>query len=168
MGYNTKFDGEFKFSRKLTHTEAGILRDFYDGNDIGCFEGKPNAYLQWVVSQDRDALVYDGEEKFYEYIPWIEYLCKNYFEPWGVKVNGRVKWQGEDAGDIGVIVATDSQIDVFKNTHTVPGNEGAGEDVVRDFLTEACTLLKRSAKVLPGYYLSVEIDRFLTKVSRGC
>ena len=39
--------------------------------------------------------LYDGVEKFYDYIVWLEYLIQ-VLESRGYKLNGDVRWGGED------------------------------------------------------------------------
>lgn len=73
---------------------------------------QPSLWLQWVPNEDGTAYSWDGGEKFYNYIEWLEYLTKNYFEPRGYHLNGRVKWQGEDLDDTGTITLTNNIIAV--------------------------------------------------------
>src|SRR5437588_5601505 len=35
---------------------------------------QPNLWCQWVPNDDGTAIVWDGSEKFYDYVPWLEYL----------------------------------------------------------------------------------------------
>lgn len=74
-------------------------------------EGKcqPGLWCQWMV-EGNDTLVWDQGEKFYEYTAWLQYLITHFFEPWGIKVNGEVEWQGEEKEDMGKIVVTDNEI----------------------------------------------------------
>lgn len=130
MGYTTNFEGEFKFDRQLTHQEAGVLRDLYDAErGESRTQGAPDAYLQWVVGDDRHALRYDGNEKFYEYIPWLKFLIETHFEPWGVKLSGTVLWQGEDVTDIGMIIVKDNAVRIVEKSHIDPETVPPGQVV---------------------------------------
>ena len=43
---------------------------------------------------------------------WLEYLIKNYFNVWDVKLNGTIKWQGESMDDRGKIIVENNNIKV--------------------------------------------------------
>ena len=73
---------------------------------------QPSLWLQWLPSEDGDCYMWDGAEKFYDYVDWLKYVIKNFFDPWGYKLNGQVAWSGEDRSDIGVITITDNLIDI--------------------------------------------------------
>lgn len=73
-------------------------------------EGQPGLWCQWTVSDDGTQLEWDGGEKFYNYIEWLQYLVTHFFSVWGVKLNGEIKWQGEDMDDRGKIIACDGII----------------------------------------------------------
>lgn len=109
MGYTTDFDGRFELSRALTVPESNELKKFADDRHEG--EGYPGYYCQWIPSEDGLGIQWDGNEKFYEYVEWIEYLIKHYFEKWGVKVNGVVRYQGEEIGDVGRIEIKDNVVE---------------------------------------------------------
>ena len=109
MGYTTKFDGEFKFSRGLSGREAFQLYSFSTirHEEKGC----PSIWCDWVPNREGTALVWnDDTEKFYKYVEWLQYLIDNYFTNWGIKLNGEMIYQGELAGDCGVIVVEDNII----------------------------------------------------------
>jgi hypothetical protein len=72
--------------------------------------GQPSLWCQWVPRDDGKAIVWDGGEKFYEYVDWIEYLIDNFLAKWGYKLNGEVEWCGEDANDRGKIVVKDNKV----------------------------------------------------------
>lgn len=74
-------------------------------------ECQPGLWCQWTTNGKE--LTWNGGEKFYYYNEWLEYLIKNFFEPWGVKLNGEVKWEGEDSDDVGKIVVKDNSITIF-------------------------------------------------------
>jgi hypothetical protein len=74
--------------------------------------GQPGLWCQWVPSFEGTAIVWDGGEKFYNYVEWIEYLVENFFKPWGYVLNGEVEWQGEERDDRGMIVINDNVVKV--------------------------------------------------------
>jgi hypothetical protein len=67
-------------------------------------QGQPSLWCQWIPNTDGTAIQWDGGEKFYEYVDWIEYLINNFLKPWGYVLNGEVEWFGEDRHDRGLIV----------------------------------------------------------------
>lgn len=75
--------------------------------------GQPGLWCQWQPTESGDGLYAEGE-KFYDYIPWLQYLVDNFLGPWGYKLNGEVSWQGEEAPDVGKIQVKDNQIKVFR------------------------------------------------------
>ena len=73
--------------------------------------GQPGLWCQWIINEDNE-LVWDGNEKFYNYVEWLQYYITHFFEPWGVKLNGQITWNGEDYADLGKIIVTDNVIEV--------------------------------------------------------
>lgn len=71
---------------------------------------QPSLWCQWVASEDGKNIAWDGGEKFYEYIHWLQYIQENMLTPWGVKLDGKIKWRGEDSSDKGVILAQNGVI----------------------------------------------------------
>jgi len=65
--------------------------------------GQPGLWCQWTPNEDGTAIRWDGGEKFYEYVEWIEYLMDNFLKPWGYKLKGEVLWRGESFHDNGKI-----------------------------------------------------------------
>ena len=79
---------------------------------------QPGLWCQWVLTKDGEHLEWDGGEKFYNYIEWLQYMIKNFFEPWGIKLNGEITWVGEDSSDRGKIKVTDNKVEVFEGRTT--------------------------------------------------
>lgn len=71
---------------------------------------QPGLWCQWVIEGDR--LVWDGGEKFYDYVKWLEYLIKHFFTPSGYVLNGAVFYDGEDPDDFGKIIVTNNIVRV--------------------------------------------------------
>ena len=83
--------------------------------------GQPGLWCQWVVSDDGATLEWDGGEKFYHYVEWLEYLIKHFIAPWGSVVAGEVTWQGEDSNDRGVIHARGNAVQAIEDEIRRPG-----------------------------------------------
>jgi len=110
MGYTTKFTGQFDLSRKLTLTEAKFLVELADMDRDEAKEiTGTNAYMQWVPTESLDGIVWDGNEKFYEYTELLRWLC-GWAALRDIQVNGTVLWRGEDASDVGELVVVANQV----------------------------------------------------------
>lgn len=71
---------------------------------------QPGLWCQWRPNDDGTAIVWDEGEKFYEYTEWLWYLIETFLKPWDYKLNGTVRWQGEDSNDRGAIVVKNNNI----------------------------------------------------------
>lgn len=116
MGYSTDFDGTIALSRPLTIAEARTVLDWNEEDRGGTGKpGKhPDGYMQWLPTDDLRGLVWDGNEKFYDYVEWMEWLVARLAE-WGIAGNGAIHWQGEENGDTGVLSVTGSTVIATKN-----------------------------------------------------
>lgn len=113
MGYTTNFTGKMAFSRQLTLDEYNELRGIYDNDNL---KGAPNGYNQWVPTKDGRHLEWDGEEKFYNYIEWLEWLISDFFRPKGIELNGSIDWRGEDHEDAGTIQVIKNHMTIIEKT----------------------------------------------------
>ncbi len=111
MGYHTEFEGTFNIFPNLTSEHQGIIDvisdERHDGTDL---KEPPSFYCQWVTDYNGSVLAWDGGEKFYRYVDWLEYLIHNYFGPWGYLLNGEVQYRGEGYGDHGTIIVRDNRV----------------------------------------------------------
>lgn len=116
MGYTTDFDGHFEFNRKLTKKELKAMETLYETRHEDGYKEKPSIWLQWIVEEYHDThyLVWDGNEKFYNYIEWLEYLIKYFFKPNNLSITGRVRWRGEEFDDMGTINVEDNDVEVME------------------------------------------------------
>jgi len=108
MGYDTTFRGSFKVTPEMSARHAATINNFAQERHERTTH--PSYYCQWVTNDVGSRIEWDGGEKFDEYVKWIEYLVKFYFEPWGYKLNGVVAWEGEEHGDAGKIVIKDNVV----------------------------------------------------------
>jgi hypothetical protein len=76
---------------------------------------QPGLWCQWEPNEDGTKLRWNGTEKFYSYVEWLEYIDTNFLKPWGRKLVGAVSWQGEDSSDYGLLTAGEVGI------HALPG-----------------------------------------------
>lgn len=71
--------------------------------------GQPGLWCQWIIDNE-GRLAWDGSEKFYHYVEWLEYLIRHFFAPLGYVLNGDIEWQGEDYDDFGTIRVVDNTV----------------------------------------------------------
>lgn len=76
--------------------------------------GQPELWCDWTPTESDEGIEWNRDEKFYQYTKWLEYLIEHFLKPWGYTVSGRVSWQGEEQGDVGVIVVTDNVVTTKK------------------------------------------------------
>ena len=74
-------------------------------------KGVPGLWCQWIINEDGE-LEWDGGEKFYEYVEWLEYLIYHFFEPEGYVLNGDISFNGEDDEDLGIIHVVDNEVNL--------------------------------------------------------
>lgn len=72
--------------------------------------GQPGLWCQWTPNELGTAIEWDGGEKFYDYVEWLEYLIQHFLKPWGYTLNGKVEWYGEENSDQGVIHVKDNKV----------------------------------------------------------
>ena len=65
---------------------------------------QPGLWCQWVPTDDGSELVWNGGEKFYNYVEWLQYLIDKILAPRGYTLNGECQWFGEERDDVGVII----------------------------------------------------------------
>jgi hypothetical protein len=117
MGYTTDFTGSFRLDKPLNVKQYNLLKAFAE-RDHREESGVPGYYCQWVPTEDGDGIEWDGGEKFYEYIAWLEYLIGKFLVPWGYTLNGTVEWIGEDRSDVGMITVVDNVVSVKRGRIT--------------------------------------------------
>jgi hypothetical protein len=75
--------------------------------------GQPGLWCHWVPNELGTAIVWNGGEKFYDYVEWLQYLIDHFLAPWGYLLNGDMKWAGEHESDRGTISVKDNQVTVL-------------------------------------------------------
>jgi hypothetical protein len=72
--------------------------------------GQPGLWCNWIPTSNRQSIVWNGQEKFCNYVEWLQYIVTHFLERWGYTLNGKVDWQGESRDDHGTIVVVNNQI----------------------------------------------------------
>lgn len=74
---------------------------------------QPGLWCQWMIEKEGEifSLKWNGCEKFYYYVKWLEYLITNFIKPWNYILNGSINIICESDYDnkmhiIGTIVVT--------------------------------------------------------------
>lgn len=97
-------------TRKAVKLPIGPEGAFFVGDDeSGVLDynsppkSQPGLWCQWIPTSGGHGIEWDGNEKFYEYTKWLQYIIKNFLKPWGYTLSGEVQWQGENFGDRGTL-----------------------------------------------------------------
>lgn len=80
---------------------------------------QPGLWCQWEPRHNGQLLAWNGTEKFYNYVEWLQYLISSFFAKWGHALNGTVSYQGEDPDDFGEIRVISNKISVRKGVKTL-------------------------------------------------
>jgi len=113
MGRNV--DEKYGVEGEFYVDDSGLDGQGEESNIIGYNtppETQPGLWLQWIPTEDGWGLEWDGGEKFYAYVEWLEYLIEKILEPKGYILNGEVEWYGEDRDDAGKIVVKNNIITI--------------------------------------------------------
>jgi len=110
VGLPVGTDGEFYVGTDWGRPTYGQTRtdDIVDYNSPPSTQ--PSLWCQWVPTDDNKGIEWDGGEKFYSYVEWLNYIIANFLKSWGYTLNGEVTWEGEDRDDLGKIVVTDNEV----------------------------------------------------------
>lgn len=102
LGYDKDIDFAARWNENKKRKAEGI--------------GQPGLWCQWEIIEENGVqyLQWDGGEKFYDYVEWLKYLDKHFFNPWKITLSGEIQWQGEEIGDVGKIVAENGEIKVYE------------------------------------------------------
>ena len=71
---------------------------------------QPGLWCDWAPTEDRKHIAWNGQEKFYYYVEWMEYLIKKILAPRGYIVSGKVDYQGENEDDHGSVEIKDNKV----------------------------------------------------------
>lgn len=110
----------------------------FDCDNIGVVDynkpptGCPGLWCDWKVDDcDKQAIVWDGAEKFYNYTEWMIYIIENFCKPAGYVLNGEIFWEGEDPDDKGKIKVVDNVVKECLGTVVYDDDEDVIEQGLR-------------------------------------
>lgn len=112
MGYDTRLTGSFSVSPDLTCKRIAELNRFASKRHED--PKMPGYYCPWIPNEEGTCIEWDGNERPYDYVEWIRYLLKTFLIPWGHTLNGKVRWDGEEQGDVGIISIENNVVTVKK------------------------------------------------------
>lgn len=107
-------DGEYFIGGSCGYMDRSD--DIISYNDPPCTQ--PGLWCQWIINE-KNELVWDNGEKFYNYIEWLEYLINHFFAPFDYILNGEMMWQGEDYYDQGIIVVNNNKISLKERSELI-------------------------------------------------
>lgn len=119
--------------RKAVGLPVGVEGEYFVNPDAEAYhravlhhgrypETQPGLNCDWTPTDDGTAIIWNGVEKFYNYVEWLEYLMKNFLTPWGYEVSGSVSWQGDDSDDVGDIFVESNGV-IFIESNKDTGHE---------------------------------------------
>jgi hypothetical protein len=79
---------------------------------------QPGLWCNWTPTEDGMEIKWNGAEKFYYYVEWIEYLLNKVLLPRGYSLHGAVAWRGEEEGDLGAIQISKGVVRTLKGEVT--------------------------------------------------
>jgi hypothetical protein len=90
------WQGEFFFpERNMTRKECRELEKKYVLEANFAPGGQPDVYGVWLVTEDREGLIWNRKEKSYYGHEWLQYLVKKILVPRGYVPNGIINWFAE-------------------------------------------------------------------------
>lgn len=140
MGYTTDFTGRFDLNKVLDAETLALLKglnetrrmkrnidgygiegEFYFKDEVtGVVDhnrpprSQPGLWCGWMPTSDAKGIEWDGGEKFYEYVEWLQYLVDKVLAPNGYKLTGVVAWRGENSDDLGAIYVKNNKIEALR------------------------------------------------------
>jgi len=118
-GYFVGADGDYG--------QEGMFGSSTNPSDVmdhnGPPHGQPGLWCKWEILQSgggHQYLVWNGMEKFYGYVEWLNYLIAHFFEPWGYHLDGTMLYQGEEPRDRGCIGVIDNKVSSSEGDFSLP------------------------------------------------
>lgn len=147
MGYTTDFTGKISIEPPLSVKEMQFINKFAETRRMDCTQGpyyvdrggmcgqatdsnvinsngppagQPGLWCQWI-SNDGDSLEWNGTEKFYDSVEWMEYIITHFLGSspvarpelyflQGHVLNGSIAAQGESYDDRWTLTVVDNKV----------------------------------------------------------
>lgn len=91
-------------TRDLQEKLGKLADDRHDATEF------PGNYCQWVPTDDGLGIAWDQNEKFYDYVEWLQYVIDEILKPAGYELIGMVEYQGDDVDDHGYLTIEDDRV----------------------------------------------------------
>lgn len=133
MGYTTNFEGRFNMSETASAEVIIKLRQLEgaDGREMDDPDA-PGTYCQWQITRDCSGIEWDGGEKFYDYVEWLQYIIDKILAPSGIHLTGSVAYFGEEVTDNGMLIIKDGKVEQVKTAQVA--EEWSALVAFRDFV----------------------------------
>ncbi len=129
MGYTTEFQGEIKIKPELTASQIAFFESMHgDMREWNPEEAKrlDFTWFDWTLNKSRDALEWDGTEKFYDACEKMQYVIDRALEKYPhLQFEGIIQAQGEEFDDRWQLIvkknkATKKEIKIVGDVHECP------------------------------------------------
>lgn len=158
MGYHTEFEGSIDVFPPLNEQEIAYLKSFansrrmdrekgpyfvegtsYAGqchdSDVRNYnappEGQPSLWCKWEPTEDGTSIEWNGAEKFYGSIQWMQYLIEHFIgeTPLAKKelpflnshvLHGKIEAHGEDRSDHWFLIVENNEVRIVDNLRMAP------------------------------------------------
>jgi hypothetical protein len=124
MGYSVYYNGEIEISPELTKEHATALEEGLEKRSLALFGliasgvQRPFDACDWQLSAGLLSIEGESRDKQDQ---WLRILIFKFFQPNGYVLSGEVRWEGEQAGDTGVIHVDDNHVESVSDTITNAG-----------------------------------------------
>lgn len=113
MGYYTSWSGGIDLGRQLTLDEYRLLEDILDKDFDLPGKSYGHAWHSFHLNKEGTKLLPpEDSSKTYYWQETLQYLIDTWLTPMGIKLNGKLKWSGEESDDQGKVSIVDSVITV--------------------------------------------------------
>lgn len=75
---------------------------------------QPGLWCNWTPTDDGSKIVWNKQEKFYEYERWLQYIMEKFMTPWGISCAGEILCSGEDPTDMTVLSVANNVVTVSR------------------------------------------------------
>lgn len=94
MNYSITFEGSLKLNKKLDDYLYETLVEYSEEEHSLLTE--PSVWCDWVPSEDRTEIVWNGSEDTRATKEWLEFLIQWFFKPRNYILNGRLEWSDNE------------------------------------------------------------------------
>jgi hypothetical protein len=97
MGYNFRFDGKLQLNKKPSSKALENLKSIEN-------------QCQWQLTKDQLGIEHNGEDKFWDYEYWLQWIIDFILEPDEIVVKGKIQYRGSSFDDIGYLYVESNRV----------------------------------------------------------